>query len=374
MGEIIKILYVNYSLDTGGIETLILELSRRIDKTRFSPAVCVFADNGRLHDEFAKSGIPVFVLRKAQGTDFFLPLRLAGLIKKEKFNLVHTHNQAAWFYGAPAARIAGAKIIHTNHTTADYHNYHARRWHLIEWMLSLVTQRITTVAKSVADYMIQREGISPAKIEVVYNGVKTELYEPDVDSSKKRKELALTVNNFVIGNVARLVSNKDHQTLINAFKIIAERIPEARLVIAGDGPLKNELQDLAKGLGLQDKIKLLGNRRDVPELLKTFDIFALSSLREGFPVVLLEAMAAGRPVVSSDVDGNAELIINDETGLIVPPGQPQVMAEAIEKLFKNPEKTKSMGLNGKKRVKEFFSFEIMISRYERIYADLGGVV
>ena len=144
-------------------------------------------------------------------------------------------------------------------------------------------------------------------------------------------------------------------------------MPEARLVIAGDGPLKNELQFQIEELGLRDAVKLLGNRRDIPELLKIFNLFALSSLREGFPVVLLEAMAAGKPVVSSDVDGNAELVINDETGLIVPSGNPQASAEAIERLAGDRQKAEIMGINGRKRVKTLFSFEKMINGYERIY-------
>ena len=367
MGKILKILYVNYSLNTGGIETLILELSRRIDKSRFSPAVCVFESGGRLQAEFVKLGVPVYVLQKGRGTDCCLPLRLAKLIKKEKFDLVHTHNQAAWLYGAIAAMLSGTRIVHTNHTTADYHNYHARRWHLIERILSLFTQKITTVAKSVAEYMINMEGISARKIEVIYNGVKTELYEQDFGGAKQKEELNLDDNHFIIGNVARLVANKDHRTLISAFKIISGRMPEARLVIAGDGPLKNELQFQIEELGLRDAVKLLGNRRDIPELLKIFNLFALSSLREGFPVVLLEAMAAGKPVVSSDVDGNAELVINDETGLIVPSGNPQALAEAIERLAGDRQKAEIMGINGRKRVKTLFSFEKMINGYERIY-------
>lgn len=373
MDKTIKILYVNYSLNTGGIETLILELARRIDKSRFSPAVCVFEAGGKLQAEFVKLGIPVYVLQKGKGTDFCLPLKLAKLIKKEKFDLVHTHNQAAWLYGAVAALLSGTKIVHTNHTTADYHNYHARRWHLIEWVLSLITQKITTVAKSVAEYMINTEGIPARKIEVIYNGVKAELYEQDSGGERQKEELGLDDNHFIIGNVARLVANKDHRTLISAFKIISGRMPEARLVIAGDGPLKDELRSQIEDLGLQDTVKLLGNRRDIPDLLKIFNLFALSSLREGFPVVLLEAMASGKPVVSSDVDGNTELVIDDETGLIVPPGNPSAMAEAIERLARDRQKTKIMGANGRKRIKALFSFEKMISGYERIYMGFSSV-
>jgi hypothetical protein len=162
MNSNIRVLYVNYSLDVGGIETLILELSKRLDRDKFSAAVCAFVENGKLEAEFKKNKIPVFIIKKKKGLDIGLSLRLARFLQAEKFDIMHTHNQTAWLYGAVAALLVKMPLVHTNHTTADYHNYHVRRWKKIEFFLALITRCITVVAKSVADFMIQ-EGISLKK-------------------------------------------------------------------------------------------------------------------------------------------------------------------------------------------------------------------
>jgi len=363
-------MFVNYSLGIGGIETLTLELCKKLDQEKFSASVCVFESGGELEKEFSRAGITVHVLNKSRGTDFAMPFRLAKLIKKEGVGIVHTQNQCAWLYGGIAAVLAGVPLVHTQHTTADYFNYHSGRWMKLEWVLAQFTIKISTVAASVAKFMIEKEGIARKKLVVIYNGVKPESYEKNVDVPGKKKELGLGTSEVVIGCVARLTDNKDHRTLLQAFKTVRHQIHQVKLLIVGDGPLKASLIEYTVELGLQDSVVFLGARRDIPDLLKVFDMFALSSIREGFPVVLLEAMISGLPVVCTDVDGNGELVLHEKTGLVVNARDPEHFAAALLRLIRNKDEVTRFGSEGRKRILESFTFAKMIKEYEHLYDEV----
>lgn len=370
MNNPIKILFINYSLNIGGIESLILQLCKRIDRNKYNPMVCVFEPEGAIIKEFESIKIPVYTIDKKEGTDLILPIRIAKLIRKKDISIVHTHNSCAWLYGGVAAAMKRVPLVHTQHTTADYFNYHTFRWEKIEWFLSQITNSITTVADSVAKYMIEKEHINRNKISVVYNGILPDIYTIDIDSIEKRKELGIKNGEFVIGNVARLTLNKDHQTLLEAFRIVSKKMANTRLVIVGDGPERSHLEHIAESIGIKEKVIFLGQRRDVAEILNTFDLFALSSIREGFPIAVLEAMAASLPVIATDVDGNKELVKDGETGLVVKAKEPKDMAEAIIKLIQNKEIANAMGKKGFKRINDYFTLDKTIKEYEKIYEGL----
>ncbi len=365
-----KILYVNFSLGVGGIETLILELCKRLNRQDYMPEVCAFEANGSLEREFKQIGVSVHIIEKKKNTDWSLPLRLSRLVKEQDVDIVHTHNPNPWLYGGIAARLANRPIVHTEHTTADYFGYHSRRWMKIEWLLSKFTNRITTVAGSVSRFMIEKQGIDGRKIEVVYNGIKTEDYDLQIDVLQKKHELGLSESDLIVGNVARFFPNKDHRCLLRAFKLVVDKKNCAKLLLVGDGPLKNELKETVTELNLSENVIFLGNRRDVPELLQIFDLFALSSLREGLPIVLLEAMASELAVVATDVDGNSELVVQNETGILVSASEPAALAQAMLRLLENRSVAKDMARKGRARVRELFTFEGMVKKYENIYERL----
>jgi len=359
-----KIIFVNYSLDMGGAETLILDICRGLDPKKFEPMVCCLVGNGILQGEFEKSGIPVHVIGKRSGIDLSLSFRFMKLFKKLKIDIVNTHGSANWLFAGIAAKMCGIPLIHTEHTK-PYFNL--KKWMKIEKVMSIVTNQIITVGAKVARFMIDEEGISEKKIKVIYNGIRTELYELNIDVAKKRAEIGVGEKDIVIGVVARLFPNKDHKMLFHAFKKVAYHIPLAKLVLVGDGPLKSDLIATAEELDITNKVIFLGNRRDIPELLQTFNVFALSSILEGLPIVLLEAMAAELPIVATNVDGNPELVINGETGYIVPPREPDLFADALIKLLSNSCEAKEMGLRGKERVRKHFSYPSMMKDYNEIY-------
>lgn len=367
----IKIAFISYLLDIGGLETLILELCRKlISSEKFLPIVCTFQNNGKLQKEFEEADIPIFITEKKFGTDWTLPLRLARIFKEQKVDIVHTHNSSTWLYGGVAAKLCRLPLLHTEHTPPDYHE---RRWIIIEQMLAMITQQITAVSKGVADFLIGEGKISAEKIKVLYNGVDIKKYAEGADVKFPHEESSIQEIDMVVGNISRLTPIKDHATLLYAFKEVVQRAPRAKLLIVGDGPLKNELLCLRDKLGIKDKVEFLGFQRDIPQLLKLFNIFAFSSIpsiKEGLSMSVLEAMASGLPVVSTGIKGTAEAVIDGETGFIVPPREPKIMADAIYRLLLNREEAKRMGESGLERVKRYFSFEKMMSEYESIYQSM----
>jgi glycosyltransferase involved in cell wall biosynthesis len=371
MSKIKRIAFVTNCLEMGGIEKLILEISRELDKNKFLPFIYVFQDNGKLKREFENENIPVFVVSKKRGLAWTLPFKLGNLFKEHEISLINTHNQGPWLYGVIASFLTGIPLLHTEHTTMAYLPKKASRWKYIEWLLALFTKKITTVSKSVADYMVKEEKINNRKIKVIYNGIDPKRYAINIDTALKKKDFSIKESEFVIGNIASLSSKKDQNTLLRAFSLVIQMLPNVRLLIAGDGPLRAELNNLTKNLGIEEKVSFLGNRMDVPELLKILDVFVLSSIMEGFPIVLIEAMAAGVPIVATNVDGNSESVIHNQTGFIVKPKNVTDMANAIFQILSNKEKAMQMGETGTKRVIDLFTFDKMILEYEKTYLEIA---
>ena len=370
MNKKTKIAFVSYGLDVGGIETLILDICKRLDKDKYSACVFTFQKDGKLQKEFERIDVPVYLERKAEGIDWMMPIKLAKRYKQLSIDIVHVHNQSTWLHGGIAAKLAGISLVYSEHTTPDCTSQHTKRWEKIEWVLSKITNQITTVSNSIAKFMVDDAGISTKKIKVIYNGIETKNYDIEVDTKAKRRELGIMETDLVVGNVASLLPKKDPKTLLKAFKLVLEEVPSAKLLMAGDGQLKNELLQLKDELQLDGSVKFLGNRRDIPELLKIFDVFALSSIKEGFPIAILEAMASGLPVVATDVDGNAESVIHGKTGIIVPSRNPEALAAAICKLLANKENATFIGEMGRRRVRKYFTFEKMMQGYEDIFDSI----
>lgn len=369
MKKKIKIGFINYSLDIGGVETLILEIGKRLNRDIFEPSIFVFEKNGKLRKEYINYGIPVIEVEKSKGFDWILPFRLSRILKKHNINIVHTHNPSNWFYGCIAANIAGIPIVHTEHS--NHYGLHIKRWELIESILSKFTDSITTVAENLKRRMVTRSHINSLDIRVIHNAIDLAVFNVKIDKYKVKSDLSLPENNMIIGNIARFCEQKDHRTLLKAFKLISENMRNINLLLVGNGPLKAEMEDIVRDLQIRDKVKFLGDRRDIPNLLKIIDIFVLSSKREGLPVVLLEAMASGLPIVATSAGGNSEVVIDGETGVIVPTQDPERLAEAICKVISDEKRAKEMGERGQKRIKECFTFEHMIDEYEKIYNSVG---
>jgi glycosyltransferase involved in cell wall biosynthesis len=228
---------------------------------------------------------------------------------------------------------------------------------------------MVTVSEDLKNQMIMSNGIDKKKVLVIHNGIDTEkLYRPE-SRERTRRALGIKGDDFVIGNIARMVSLKNHRFLINVFKELREDLPGLRLTLIGDGPLKGELEAYAKNMKLTDAIQFLGERKDIGELLSVFDLFVLPSLTEGISMTLIEAMAAGVPIVASRVGGTPEIIENNRTGSVIPLDEPSKWVKEIKSIIKDDQKRKDMAETAKYEVKKRFSLNSMVDRYEKVYYE-----
>ena len=366
----IKLMHIVLSLNTGGLERVVINLLKGMDQNVYNLYLCCLEEPGILIHEAEKIGVKVLTLNKKKaGIDYKSIFNLAKALKEYKIDIVHTHNPGSHFYGAIAGKIAKVPvIINTKHGRNPSYS----RWNLIQKkLLSYITDKIVAVSEDARKMAIEIEKIPHRKVTTILNCIDIDKYNVKVDKELKRQELGISKDDFVIGIVARLSPEKDHNTLLDAFRHVLDKSGQnVKLVIVGDGILKEELKQKSRILSITDNTIFLGERHDVPELLATFDLFVLPSLTEGISLTLLEAMSAGLPIVATNVGGNPEIVIDNKSGMIVPPQNINSMANAIIRIMSDKDTAKQMGLAGKIRAQERFSIEAMVSQYEQLYRDI----
>ncbi len=363
-----NIIHITHSLNIGGLEVLLLEFLKRIDREKYNPIVCTFSKNGTLIREFQDIGIPVKIVEKRNGIDYTLSMRLATIFKKNKIDLIHTHNIAAWLYATIAKVIARVPhIVHTEHSNVPSDN---KRLFIVEKYLARYTDTIIADSERVAEHLIDRQGIPSEKVVIILNGIDIEKYQVRIDISKKKEEIGLNQHDLVIGIVARLVPVKNHMCLLKAFSLLRKRLENIKLVIVGDGELRGDLERYVRDNELSKEVFFLGSRRDIPELLKIFDLFVLPSHSEGLSITLIEAMASGIPIVATDVGGNREVIGNNEAGILIPPDSVESLFKAMMVILTHRDRAEKMGRVGIQRARSLFSLSQMTRKYEQIYENL----
>ena len=279
---------------------------------------------------------------------------------------------------APVVRLAGVRrLVHAEHgrDAADPHG-NERKYQRLRRCMAPFISRYVAVSADLQAWLTQRVRIRPSKVAYIANGVDLALFSRPPVRPGRRALLGdfAPPGTVLLGNVARLDKVKDHTGLLVAFKLLRETNGggNVRLVIAGDGPQRAALEEQIVALGLTDVVRLLGNRRDVAQLLGECDVFVLSSIAEGMPVTLLEAMGAGLPVVSTDVGGVASVVTDGVSGTLVRAGDPQALATALARYVANADLRRQHGDAGRARAVAHFSLEAMVSAYVHLYDDLLG--
>jgi glycosyltransferase involved in cell wall biosynthesis len=353
------------NMEIGGLEQMVLALSKRLHTGRFRCVLFCLGKGGPLAEMADAFGIDVTAYDKQEGLDYSLSFRLARLLRRERIDILHCHNYGPLVYGSAAARMARiAGAVYTSHGMITSSEKHQRL------LFRLGNMHIVTVSENARRLMLRSSGLSPQRVTVIPNGVDTKAFGKDLDVKKKKASIGLSDSSRSIGIVARLSPEKDHETLFEAFACFSREFHDVHLVVVGGGDLLGDLQNAAGRLGIESRVHFLGYRHDVVELLAIFDCFVLSSRLEGLPMTLLEAMAAGLPVVATDVGGNREVVLHEETGLLVPEGEPGLLADALQRIFADPETARRMGGRGRKRAREHFDLDKMVGRYVRIYDEL----
>ena len=359
----------------GGAETLLLSIAEKIDKEDLE-FIVAYTTGGVLTDDFKKAGAEVVRFDTASQIDLSAVYRLVKLIKNRNIDIVHSHQIRYDFLGSIAAGISNAPFIFTRHQSLSDYPINRLKKAIFLNVDRLITvksaDKIAAVSKFIAADLERNEWVPEEKITVIHSGLDLKRYGKDVKVGKVRKEFSIDPGIPLIGTVGRINIEKAHDLFLEAAVKVLKSVPDARFIIAGDGPLRVKQEKLSEELGLKSKVIFTGYRRDIPEIIADLDVFVLSSLTESLGIVNLEAMAMGKPVVSFDVGGVSELVVEKETGFLVPPRDTGALARAIIDLIQDKEKAKNMGFAGKKRVEENFTLDVTVKKYCELYRSIAG--
>lgn len=396
----LKILHVVYSLEVGGLENGVVNLINRLDPERFTQLVCCLTRSGKLAGRIERKGIEVLELGHAANSLRFPLLTLTRLFRRLAPHVVHTRGWGT-VDAVFAAKLAGVPLV--------IHGEHGRDWkdtegiqprrNQIRRLVGLIVDRYVVVCDFFRRWLKDACKVRDDKIVHIPNGVDTARFYPlesaisgqqsaisnknsklspqsiELSTSLQalRKQLGLPTAGILLGTVGRLDPVKDFSTLLRGFAGVRDRFADVSLAIVGDGPLRSELTKLAGDLGVGPYVYWLGERDDVPSLLRCFDLFVQTSLFEGMSNTILEAMATGLPVIATKTGGNGELVTSGETGDLIPVSSIQALAKALEKYLENPHLRQLHGLRSREKVLERFDLSLMASRYGALYENASRV-
>lgn len=370
------IVHLIYRLQVGGLENGVVNLINHLPAARYRHALVCLADYTDFRERIRRSNVPVLAMHKKPGQDFGLWWRLYQLFRQWRPAIVHTRNIGCLEAQIPAwlARVPGR--VHGEHGwdihDKDGSNLTYRR---LRRLHAPLVQRFIALSGHLDDYLRERVGISPAKIVRIYNGVDLVRFHPG-DSHALPAGFAAP-DSLVIGTVGRMHGVKDQANLARAFIALNQQLPETlaarlRLVMIGDGPLRQTCLELLQQAGLDAHCWLPGARDDIPDILRAMQLFALPSQAEGISNTLLEAMASGLPVVATAVGGNPELVVDGETGALPPANDPQALADALAGYVLHPARMAQHGAAARQRALSRFSLQAMLDNYAHVYDQLIG--
>jgi glycosyltransferase involved in cell wall biosynthesis len=368
-----KVFFLLDSLNVGGTETQAVELAIRLDSERYEVTLGCLRARGPLLERLAESAVSVCEFYPKGGSDsirgMYQMFRLAVFLRRGSFRIVHTHDLYANLLGIPAAVIARVPVIVSSQRDLAHLGLYQTRRRVWLRRLQKLSTAVLTNAGAVRDAVLAENHFLPEKVRVIHNGVDMQKFANGSrdrtwlkQGSAQEKWIAL------VGNMHSDV--KGHPWLIAAAGAIAGEFPATRFVLVGDGELRKDYERQVAELGLGRHFLFLGRRDDVPRVLSCCDIAILPSKAEGLPNAVLEYLAVGLPTVATRVGGNAEIIQDGKTGLLVPPEDSAALAEGILRLLREPGFAASLGKNGRECVASKFSFQKMIENTDQLYTEL----
>jgi glycosyltransferase involved in cell wall biosynthesis len=366
MSRKLRLVQITHGMGIGGMERVIADLCRNLDRSVYDIAVYCTHILGPLADELEALGIPVFHEPIRRRSDhWFRPMRIYRFAREWRPDIVHTQHMAAFLDAALAVRLAGVPaLVHTDHSKKYPEK---RRYMLAERALSGLTDAFCVVSNHTRRELSAFEKIPESRIEVVYNGYDLQAMPGEDDRRAIRDSLGIAHDAPVLGSIARLEWQKGHDLLVAAMPHVLARVPGARAVIVGGGSKEQELRAMVRDLGLEGKVVLTGSRRDALRFLPAFDLFVTSSNFEGMPIALLEAMALSLPVFGTAVGGTPEVVEDGVTGRLITGRDPRAFAEGILGLMSDPGALAACGRAGRVRYDRLFRVGPMVRAYDAIY-------
>jgi sugar transferase (PEP-CTERM/EpsH1 system associated) len=361
----VHVLHVVHHLQPGGMEYGLIKLVNGLRGSRIRSTICSTAPADPSMAAQLPADVRLIQLGRGTGTDVRMMWQLYRVIGRERPDIVHTHAWGTLVEGYAAARAARVPaVIHGEHGTLQLR---PRQVYAQRWVWTRV-DRLLSVSSRLAERMAAAVGIPLDGITVVRNGVDLSQFDRCARSDA-RQALGVDADTVLLGHAGRLVEVKDQASLVQAAAQLKAAGLRFLLLLAGDGPLRPTLDGLITELGVGDCVRLLGHRSDIARFHAALDVYVLSSRSEGMPNTILEAMASGVAVVSTRVGGADELIVHDQTGLLVPAGRPDLLAEALGCLVTDGGKRAAMGTEGQRRARAHFSLDAMVQGYARVYEE-----
>jgi glycosyltransferase involved in cell wall biosynthesis len=365
----IKVMQITHDLNIGGLQRVVVDLAKSLDKEKFDVSVCALREGGPFERELKDAGIEVIRMPSTgHRADYFRFWKLYKVMMEKKPSIIHTHNTEPLTDATPAALLARIPVrVHTDHAR---HFPDKRRYMFSEWLLSHFISQFVAVSEHTKENLVRHEKIRPNKIKVVFNGISGEKYNIRIDKEKKKAELGVGPSRTpILGVAARLTKQKGITYLLKAMKLLCKDFSDILLLIAGEGELWDELHAEVNELDIERNVLFLGPRLDIHEILQVQDIFVLPSLYEGLPLVLLEAMAASLPIVAADVGGVRQAVQDGINGLLLRPEDPGALYDAIKRLIKNRAMRADFSKNSLEVFQKQFTLERMVKTYEKLYSD-----
>jgi len=371
------VVHLIYKLDVGGLEKVMLDCIQGTVHKGVEHAVIALTEATEFAQMLPES-VQVFSLNKKPGSDLACHIRLFRILRKLKPAVIQTYNIATIEYH-PIAWLAGVKgHIHAEHGRDIYDPKGENKKHnLLRRLMVFFIHSYIAVSDDLTQWLINYVGLSKKKVKLIYNGIDTEKFAQKQELS--RDILPFGKNTYLFGAISRLTPIKDHQNLIHAFAILnnklyqkSNRTDDIKLVIVGDGPLATELRALVEELDLKDHVYFTGEQSEIEKILPELNVYVMSSIAEGIPLAILEAMSVGLPIVSTEVGGIPELLENNKQGLLVPAQDSEALANAMLWMLEHDVESLEQGKRNRDIVDSKFSLSAMVDSYLQEYKKLIG--
>lgn len=369
----LKIMTITRSLNFGGLERVVIDICKNLDKNKFDPIVVCLNKKGEFADELEADNIPVISLNPSgsHASKYINWLKLRKLIKIEKPDIIHSHNTGPFIDGIIASRLTKLKgFIHTDHARRFPDK---KKYMVYERIASHFADKIIAVSEETKDNLVKYENIKRDKIAVIYNGIDAKKFDIQIDKDSFIKELKLEKFDRLIGLGVVLTDQKGITYLLRATQEIVKKFPKVGVVIAGDGPERKKLEAEASNLKISDNVVFLGSRKDIQNILKILDLYILPSEWEGFPLVILEAMAAHSSIITTDVGGIPIAIDDGIEGILIKPRDPALIAEKTIALLEDDALREKIAQNAYSKYMENFTVQKMVKNYEEAYFEIMGL-
>lgn len=364
-----RVLYLLNDFTDASINRRALNLVNELDVDRYNFHInCVKQIHGPLESHFMRAGANVIF--------FDHPLKTIGIaskiveyVRENDINIIHAHNLRADVIGGMTSLVSGQVILISTKCNMSYMPGQ-RDWllkNVFYWPVIFLPDHVITVSEDLRQQFISRLRINPNKVSTIYTGIDLEKYFQPDSRNEIRNQFGHSPEEIILTYVGRLIEGKDLDGLLTSASIVLSQYKEVNFLFVGDGPHMSSLKTHAKKLGIQSKVTFTGFRKDIPKILAASDIFVFPSIREGLPQSLIEAMAAGKPVVTTNAGGILEIVEPNVSGLVVPPHDPDLFAKAICTLIEQKDLREELAKNGKTFVNQRFKLETMVNEYDRLY-------